>query len=369
MNNTAKTEITLSDNVYFKQLDGIRCLAVMAVLICHWLTYRFIVLTPFGSMGVNLFFVLSGFLITRILLISKAKSEETISHKIKNFYIRRTIRIFPIYYLIVIFLVIFIAKARVNAAWLFTYTYNIKFSLEPWGNSESFLYQHLWSLSVEEQFYLFFPFLIFYLPQRRIKGLIFSLIALGILSRLVCYLFNAPPNAIYALTTCCLDSFAIGALLAYYILYNPDYLKSLLRKNYFFIIAVILFIADLIISRFFIDDYKECRTVLERLLFSICCFWIVGKAAVASYSGLFKRFLENKYVIYIGKISYGLYIYHYFIGLAGYWALNKLALLPEVNPINIAIRALMYFVVTLVVSIISWKIIEQPINKLKTKFK
>src|ERR1700753_4156554 len=95
----SKTAIK-EERTYFAQLDGLRCLAVMSVLICHWIVYRAVALVPLGSMGVNLFFVLSGFLITRILLLSKEEYQAgTLAHPIRRFYFRRTLRIFPIYYL------------------------------------------------------------------------------------------------------------------------------------------------------------------------------------------------------------------------------------------------------------------------------
>ena len=141
------------DNIYFKQLDGLRCIAVMSVLICHWVRYHFVMLIPFGSMGVNLFFVISGFLITRILLISKDENgDRSMASPMKKFYIRRTLRIFPIYYLTIFFLFLVNFPAiRENVAWLLTYTFNIKLSFQGvWEMDKMHHLLHLWSLSVEE---------------------------------------------------------------------------------------------------------------------------------------------------------------------------------------------------------------------------
>jgi len=368
MNTTPVKEINTSNlnRVYFKQLDGLRCIAVLSVMISHWIGSRYIAAIPLGSMGVNIFFVLSGFLITRILLIAKEENKTGgMLHPIKQFYIRRTLRIFPIYYLtILILLMVNFPDVRDKAVWLFTYTLNIKFALPGvWKSHQLQYFTHLWSLSVEEQFYLFFPFLIFLVPKIKTKQFIFLIIALGIISRLLIYIFNAPANAIYVLTPTCLDAFGVGSLLAYYILYEPDTLRQLLNKNHLFLLSVIIFIGDLIFSHFFLPHYSECRTILERFLFSVCCFWIVGKAAVADFKGLVRQFLESSIAIYIGKISYGLYIYHYFAEPF----FNKYY--PQLTDGNGIIRVVVYFAATLLLASISWKLIEQPINKLKTKFK
>lgn len=366
------TAASHSKGAYFKQLDGLRCIAVMSVLICHWITYKFVSVVPFGSMGVNLFFVLSGFLITRILLISKEENRlKSISGEIKRFYIRRTLRIFPIYYLlIIVFAIKNLGVVRQNLVWLLTYTFNIKFALPSvWESGEVNSIAHLWSLSVEEQFYLFFPFLIFFLTTNRIKTFIFLLIITGVISRSLCLIFGAPQNSIYVLTPNCFDAFGIGSLLAYYFLHEPEFLHKILKKNYFFIIAVLLFIADLVYSRLYIENYKECRTIMERFLFSVCCFWIVGKAAFADYKGLAKKFLENRIVVYLGRISYGMYLYHFFV--LPIWV-NKSPYasgFSRATNHNMIAEALLLFLLTVLVSSFSWLLIEQPLNKLKNKFK
>ena len=365
---------------YFNQLDGLRCIAVMAVLICHWITIKAVEVIPLGSMGVNLFFVLSGFLITRILLVNKGINElNKTSHfkSLKQFYIRRSIRIFPIYFItiFVLFLINFDA-VRSNIVWLVTYTLNIKFSLpNVWETNELGSLVHLWSLCVEEQFYILFPFIIFFIPQRKIKTSIYLLILIGVLSRFLLWQFHAPKNSIYALSPCCTDAFGIGALLAYYLLYETEKLKAILSKNYLFIIAIFVFIISLIYSHFCIDKYGECRTVLERFLFCVCCFWIVGKASINSYSGLFKKFLENRIIVYLGKISYGLYIYHHFIEPMMWQYLQTIYFNTRFNFIrinlihnNMFLKAFVFFTVSFIIATISWRFIEKPINQLKEKY-
>src|SRR5882757_5446501 len=152
---------------YVKSLDTLRAFAVIFVLIGHWelpikfgLTGQrlFAGLLPEPSFGVNLFFVLSGFLITGILLDARASGESKL-RIMRSFVARRTLRIFPIYYLAVFVLVLlgypFIKEHLVykEASW------------NPWV--------HTWSLSVEEQFYLFWPWIILYVNQRYLKSVFY----------------------------------------------------------------------------------------------------------------------------------------------------------------------------------------------------
>ena len=186
------------DTDYFPQLDALRAIAVFFVLLEHWVpgTYWFKIF-PYGMAGVTLFFVLSGFLITRILLRSRIKSEslnQSKLHSLKQFYIRRTLRIFPIYYITIFILLIFnINNIRQIFFWFLTYTSNIYFYLiQNWAGSLS----HLWTLAVEEQFYIIWPFIILFIPKRFLFRTIILIISTGPVFRTVLFLFsNGSPAA------------------------------------------------------------------------------------------------------------------------------------------------------------------------------
>lgn len=371
--NKTMNEGKTRNNLYFNQLDGLRSLAVLSVMVCHWITLKAVILIPLGSMGVNLFFVLSGFLITRILLIDKdTNGTRSILIPIKKFYIRRTLRIFPVYYLVcLILLSINFHASRENAWWLLSYLFNIKFALPGvWESGQLSYMVHLWSLSVEEQFYLIFPILIFLIPKKNIKAFLILTIIIGVASRLGIYLLSWPKNSIYVLTPACFDALGIGALLAYYFMFEKNRLQSILNKNYILYFVFFLFVSSIIYSRNFIKGYGECRTITERFLFSICCFWIVGKAVMNEYRGGVKLFLENKIVLFIGKISYGLYIYHYFAE-PFYDFLNIKPLLNIISNKYFYhfVKVSLYFIMTLTISTLSYYIIEKPINNFKSKFK
>ena len=363
-----KASATDSLKRYFTQLDGLRCMAIISVLLSHWVRCAVIDAIPFGEMGVNLFFVLSGFLITRILFIEKDKNGGFGKYA-KKFYFRRTLRIFPIYYILMIALyVIKFPLIRENIAYLLTYTFNSKCLASPMG-----YIAYLWSLSVEEQFYIVFPFIIFF--TKRTKIFIWGLILFGVGFRLVLFIFS-PGYSLYFLSPSCVDAFGIGALLAYYFLYEEDKLKAILNMKYLFLIVLIAFVSNFIYLD--IHKYRFGTSVPERFLFSLCCFWFIGKA-IYGYGGVVKKILENKIIVFLGKISYGLYLYHghVFQLLTLYidpYIITHFHANPKYFPNaaymenNVFLISLELFAGTLIISVISWYLIETPIVNLKKRF-
>ncbi|MEJ0081052.1 MAG: acyltransferase [Puia sp.] len=171
---------------YLPQLDSFRFFAVFLVIIYHWLPNNRINLIPNGYLGVTFFFVLSGFLISSNLLYQKRELDKgliSFSKAFKSFYIRRTLRIFPLYFL-VIFLVFAIAPLAFGGhlLWYLTYTPNfLVFRMQGWPGMLS----HFWSLGVEEQFYLVWPFMIFNIPLGFLKYLFSGIICLSIISKFI----------------------------------------------------------------------------------------------------------------------------------------------------------------------------------------
>ena len=121
----------------------------------------------------------------------------------------------------------------------------------------------------------------------------------------------------------------------------------------------------IVYSRIQIDGYKECRTVIERFSFSVICFWFVGWGVFNSYTGVYKRVLEMKIIVYLGRISYGLYIYHNFIGQIP--MINQKQIFTSSFADNLT-KACIYFSLTILISTISFFLVELPINKFKNKF-
>src|SRR5580658_8734625 len=202
---------------YYKPLDGVRGIAALMVMWFHFnwvgnsLLVRFISKTAvFGQTGVILFFVLSGFLITRILLSNKGNT----AHFFSNFYIRRTLRIFPLYFLflgIYYFVVPLVYHIPVIpfSQQVYYWTYLQSFSQTFGWNAKG--PDHYWSLSVEEHFYLFWPCLIYFMNLKQIKRTVLALIGLALLLGVVLVRTGYP---VFYWTFTNIDLLALGALLA-----------------------------------------------------------------------------------------------------------------------------------------------------------
>ena len=352
------------NNKHIIQLDGLRFFAVLMVMIGHWLQWQLtnpiITKIPFTH-GVTLFFVLSGFLITGILLRNRDLYDKNGLGKsalIKNFYIRRFFRIFPIYYLLIIFLfAINYTNTREMFPWLVTYSSNIYQSIK---NEYIGDFNHFWSLAVEEQFYLFWPFVILFLkPQKTLPAIIIT-ICLALLTRTYLYFFVGKWMATSYFTLSCMHSLGLGALLAYIKIYKPEVGKSLTHPIYVYAIFVVYILSLIFQNVYEIGWYKE---IIDDLLFSILSLFIIARASENGFKGGIKMILENKFVSYSGKISYGLYVYHLFMPPLFYNFGPKIGMTIT----NKYTFFVILYLMTFTVASISWKYIESPINKLKDK--
>ncbi|MGB4773709.1 MAG: acyltransferase [Daejeonella sp.] len=291
---------------YIKQLDGLRAIAVILVIISHWIpTTNLINRIPNGAIGVDIFFVLSGFLISKILFDNKNRAEELNipkSTSIKNFYVRRTLRIFPIYYLTIFILLLFSKYTGTNIqsafVYFLTYTSNFYFfDIQGWDGMVS----HLWSLAVEEQFYLIWPWVILFSNKKYFLHIISIFIFIGVLSQ---YLMSGVKMS-SVLTFTCFDAFGLGAFLSWIITYAPDKLK-----RFYVIISVVSAISFFL---FIVGAIQNKWTVIPfRTLVSFITLWIITYIIInrETNSLKFKFILNNRVLIFLGKISYGLYLYH-----------------------------------------------------------
>ncbi|CAG5002856.1 O-acetyltransferase OatA [Dyadobacter sp. CECT 9275] len=356
------------------QLDGIRFIAVALVLIDHLLAD--INTIPFGPLGVTIFFVLSGFLITRILLKSKEKTASEpggFKKYLRKFLIRRTIRIFPVYYLcIAVLYILDVPPVREQLAWLALYGTNIYIAVnQHWMG----VVDHFWSLAVEEQVYLFFPFLIFFVSR---KNLIPWLGFMGVFSvalRFYFYFSGKEWFVSYVTMPACLDSFALGGLMAWLQLYKTDVFVRLFNKSWPVVLGLLSWILLHYISKHLGQKYNIANVVLDRLVSSIFCFFLIGRGVIG-YGGLMKFFLENPVSVYLGKISYGIYLYHNFVYNHFHSGPNH----PVVRFFNKAYRnfpelenypafqVVSVCIFTVMIASVSWHFFEKPINALKDKY-
>ena len=341
-------------NRYIPQLDGIRCLAVALVMFGHWTEH-----VPqlarldyvLASSGVNLFFVLSGFLITGILLEAKSKAVEK-GHAIRQFYIRRFLRIFPLYYGVLFVAVLAHAPgAREYFFSLVTYTANYPIAFRH-GNYGYMT--HLWSLAVEEQFYLIFPFVVLFVRKKYLKHIFILAIAAAIIFRALCFLMIDNETAgwmAYSFMPGCLDCLGLGALLAYYFRYDPRRIRMIISNKIFIFSAVVIWITACIIG----TQYKIVDAVGTRFFFALVCFWIIAKVSSPGFSGIAEQILSGRVFAFVGKISYGIYVYHHFMP----WIFERL---------HIHGASYLYLPTTILIAYLSWQFFERPINDLKNKF-
>jgi len=368
--------------LYFKNLDGLRFIAALMVILQHVSEYKTNTNTalsnvfkePFsvlGAHGVSLFFVLSGFLIFFLLF-----KENEIKGKVnvKNFYVRRILRIWPLYFgfgIIMILCIDFIfsligtslnTPAATNLLYLFTFSINFQLLFAAHNKGIIELY---WSVCIEEQFYLIAPWLI---KKNRLLIMIISLIGIGIGSRLLLYylqqqqIWNIEDEMMYFFTLCRLDNFGYGALAAYCFFKENVFLKvKKYTANYFIQSLVIVFVL-LYISNYIVLPYTF------NLLFSpIMISVLFGYIILAASTGKFIVNLEYNILKLLGKYSYGIYIFHAMVSQIvllvfmkvfsnnGFWVYDVLL------PVSCVVA-------TAIVAGLSYELYEKWFLKLKDKF-
>lgn len=334
-------------------------------MFAHWIKWKLdielIKHVPFTN-GVILFFVLSGFLITKILLTNKDKCELAQKSKgelIKSFYIRRALRIFPIYYLVVFATVaINYRYARELFPWLATFTINIYQSIENFSVGD---FNHFWSLAVEEQYYLFWPWLILFTPRKHFLKLIIGIIILSIAYKAYIYFFVHKWMAASYFVLGCADALSIGALVAYISLYYPHISKKLSSVAVLLPTVTVYIITRFVTLYFSLDSVKN---IFDEFFYALVASVIVNRAARQEFTFIASAMLENKFVAYCGKISYGMYLYHLFMPFVYFYVQSKTGLHID----NLFLYFIVLYAATFVLSHFSWVLIEKPINNLKYRF-
>lgn len=352
----------MSSIKYRPEIDGLRAIAVISVIIYHlnenWLSG--------GFLGVDIFFVISGFLITGIIITEIQQN----SFSLKQFYTRRIKRIYPAF-ITVMALVSFIAsvifiyndfnKLRKTIELAIAFLSNFYLGLTQGyfdlsANENPVL--HIWSLAVEEQYYLIFPLILIlaYKKFREIKVLFiitlilfFILLATSFVSANFYKEVLHQPN-IYYLSNLRFPELLVGSLLAIY--HNLSASKQ--ASNVIAILSTLLLFSCLFLMNNNIAYIPGITLILP-------CIFTALIIHTTSQNNIIKLCLSNKVIVFIGKISYSLYLYHWiFIALAYYITGEK-----QINNQSIAIVT----VLTIIFSVLSYYLIEQPIRKSKLNFK
>ena len=337
-------------------LDGLRGLSILAVMI-HHIGPGFAGPLPLGWAGVRIFFVLSGFLITRILLECRGHMEsgwQSAGFTIRQFYWRRLLRIFPIFFLAIAILWIFdFGEVRKNLLWHAAYLSNIKFSID--GYYHDYV-AHFWSLDVEEQFYLIWPMMMLLLPRKCLIWAILGTIAAGIVYRYAALSSDVSGFAFEAIPLSCLDTLGGGALLAFLLYQGKSTRGWAIAYSACGVVGGVSLIADVLLP----DNIAGVpRLIFMPTALAFFTVSVIHHIIVRPHACWTMRILSFKPLRYIGTISYGLYIYHAIIqSILVSWEdhLLKWGRNGEI---------VLYFLLSLIAASLSWQLIEKPLNCLK----
>jgi peptidoglycan/LPS O-acetylase OafA/YrhL len=347
---------------YIRGLDGLRAIAVLMVMAHH----KFYMVIPdhwaLGKTGVSLFFCLSGFLIIGILNDRRKlceRGESSVSSEVNKFYARRFLRLTPIYllYLLVALALTTLLPGKYNYSgffYHFTYTTNfwVGFVEHSWSN----IFGHLWSLAVEEQFYLLAAPLILLTPSKKHVRVLAGFIIVGVCSYIALKAMAASTMLIYVFPTV---SFALIAMGGCIVFAQHEF------NRYSFVVGACM----LILSTFFLNEL-HMPPYLALISTYLGCYLVVGYI-VSKQSSYLVSFLELRWLVFIGRISYGLYVYHIVIpfrSLGGTY-IPRLLWGGEYNFIlGYTVGAFVYIAVAILIAYASWRLIESPILKLKKKF-
>ncbi|MGB1261487.1 MAG: acyltransferase family protein [Cognaticolwellia sp.] len=360
------------------EIEGLRGIAILLVTMHHFWPessgfYEFFSpIVHLGWIGVDLFFVLSGFLIGGILLDTKQNSRY-----FKNFYIRRFLRIFPLYYLFVVSLFIIVPfgqsilhhvsyeqtefiKESGSPIWYLLFLGNIREAIT--GVEPAYFLAPLWSISIEEQFYLLSPLLIYKATAKQLKIVLAVLICLSPLFRLAMFeLFPDNERIQYLATISRFDNLSAGLVLA--ILVRSKYFISKKAVNS---TLILLTIAMAVI--FSLDGFNRftffCRVFgysMLALYFFTFVLWTIQNRGLA-----ITAVLRNKVLVYLGGLCYGLYLLQRPAEILLLKLMSFIGLDLQLYPTSSLVLKTLF---AIFISQLVWTTFEKPINNLKEKFK
>lgn len=322
---------------YRPELDTLRAIAVLAVLLSHWLP-GFASRLNWGLAGVYLFFVISGYVITRGLLVEKSANAGRIDYG--QFFVRRVVRIWPIYFLTIGFLYFAWPGLKDGTAiWHVLFMSNFLFS----ADSTVTFPIHFWSLSVEQQFYLFWPLLVM-MSRRNLLRACVAMLFIGPLSRWFFYAHMDNVTASYYATTSNLDCLAAGALLA--ICERLEASERLV--NAAMQVAGIGGLVLLLVLIYLGGGHQA--TVWLGTAITALSVWLMAWLQKGPAVG---KLFDNPVTVYLGRISYGIYVYHLIIGSYVFGT--------PVGKMSPEMFTLVSTLATLVVATVSWYLIERPL--------
>jgi peptidoglycan/LPS O-acetylase OafA/YrhL len=357
----------LTTRQHYPALDGLRGLAILLVVFYH--NFGFINYFFFGWLGVDLFFVLSGYLITSILLNDLGNK-----NYLRNFYMRRVLRIFPLYYLCLIIFLLVLPNTKAenidfsyytnNQWWLWVYLQNWLYISKPAGSVQ--ILHHLWSLAVEEQFYLVWPLMILlFRKPKYLLWLMSTLLFFVLFLRFYIWINKIEDLAYFNLYTFSrIDGICIGCMLALVQKINFDLLKK-------YTPVIVLSLAAINFIFFFFNRYYNFTfpyLAIAGYTTFAAMFALLVHEAVSGETKIINLLFDNAFMKFFGKISYGLYIFHWPV----YLLLSPLLIKWTNNYIggfsSQVLASVTTSIIGVIISVVSFKYFESYFLKLKTKY-
>lgn len=365
--------------IFFENIDGLRFFAFLPVFLKHSFHtefdhikengfYKFV--SEFwlpGDLGVNFFFVLSGFLITFLLL-----NEQKINGKIdiKAFYIRRSLRIWPLYFAVVLFgyfgfqqlKILFGEVPNETASLLYYFTFLSNLDVIRSGLPDSSILGVLWSVAIEEQFYLFWPWILFLFKPKRYV-LVFSMIVLG---SLIFRYFNleSHPHVIKYHTFSLISDMGLGGIVAYFSFYNKPFIEYFRNMDRGVIITV--YVIGMITIIFSLTLFQpDILKVFKNVILSVFFSFVILEQNYSENS--FYKVSKWKVISQLGRWTYGLYCLH-FVGILTATNMSKILGWNTTVFGVIFVETLMALGITIIISSLSYTYFEKPFLKLKSRF-
>lgn len=357
MNSTVNTK-----RVHFLGINFLRFLSAFALILYHCTLGLQKGVDTFWKMalhnlyiGVDLFFIISGFLITYLLIVEK---QETGKISFKKFYIRRSLRILPLYYLIILLAYYLFHNTHPETDFVSHLFFFGNFSLITNNSWTITPLNPLWSICIEEHFYLVVPLLVSLVPTKKLHYMFISIIMLSIGFRAYTFYFdNGHWMTLYMHTLSRCDVIAIGGILAHQLYFGKQIVRC--KRIWLFVAIVMLLV---IMSSIDYGDYTTLfNATLKKYIFVIPMAIIFAAFILSkSESDGFSKIKNNKVFDYFGKISYGLYMYHSIVILY----VVKISFLKDSDSLII----IAVTILTLLISALSYELFEMKFLKLKKSF-
>jgi peptidoglycan/LPS O-acetylase OafA/YrhL len=346
---------------YITKLDGVRAFAILSIVSGHYVKNNYLS-DFFGSLDLQLLFAISGFLITKNLISSKAYLQDKNKSKTyANFIIRRTLRIYPAYYALLFTYLVLGINFENGSFWTcFLYVFNIHQAIDP---TSKFQYLgHLWTLSMQEQFYLIWPLFIIFAPSKHVTKITLTFFILAPLFRGFLSTFDLDYLSIRNLTISQMDSMCGGALVALFQSYPTSRISRIWKKHtHAWLFAGIL--VWVLAAKVQINNTFNISFALFGA--SIICMFIIDFIVNDKFPKL-TAFCNYRPLRFIGKISYGIYLFQ-FLSIFPLYKLMTLIGNPEwIN--QPVVFAFIWTIITILIATVSWYFFEAPVSRLKKHF-